>query len=88
MCALFQQPLTLQTLPAGSLPALAPGAQGHLLVKTDSGQYQLVRVNTASAGQMAPNGTPTTANTVVLQQNAGFRPQNTQVRNIRIIRIR
>ncbi|XP_076060581.1 transcription initiation factor TFIID subunit 4-like isoform X2 [Oratosquilla oratoria] len=42
-----------------ALQGLPPGAQGHLLVKTENGQLQLLRVNTAP-GQL-PAGTPTTA---------------------------
>ncbi|RXG70750.1 hypothetical protein Avbf_05092 [Armadillidium vulgare] len=50
------QQLTLQ-----SLPSLPPGTQGHLIVKTENGQLQLLRVNTAppNATQIPPNGTPT-----------------------------
>ncbi|XP_069164935.1 transcription initiation factor TFIID subunit 4 isoform X1 [Procambarus clarkii] len=64
----------------GALQGLPPGAQGHLLVKTENGQLQLLRVNTAAAapGQMQGSVTTTTA----LQQapNAAYRfqpPQNT-----------
>ncbi|XP_042223961.1 transcription initiation factor TFIID subunit 4-like isoform X2 [Homarus americanus] len=47
----------------GSLQGLPPGAQGHLLVKTENGQLQLLRVNTAAAapGQLSANVTTTTA---------------------------
>lgn len=41
MFALFQQ-ITLQTL-----QGLQPGTQGHLLLKTENGQYQLLRVGPA-----------------------------------------
>ncbi|KAK8730589.1 hypothetical protein OTU49_017465, partial [Cherax quadricarinatus] len=64
----------------GPLQGLPPGAQGHLLVKTENGQLQLLRVNTAAAtpGQLPTNVTTTTA----LQQapNTAYRfqpPQNT-----------
>jgi len=39
--SLFQQ-ITLQTL-----QGLQPGTQGHLLLKTENGQYQLLRVGPA-----------------------------------------
>ncbi|XP_071535117.1 transcription initiation factor TFIID subunit 4-like isoform X5 [Panulirus ornatus] len=63
----------------GALQGLPPGAQGHLLVKTENGQLQLLRVNTAATpGQLPANVTTTTA----LQQapNAAYRfqpPPNT-----------
>ncbi|XP_071535114.1 transcription initiation factor TFIID subunit 4-like isoform X2 [Panulirus ornatus] len=58
----------------GALQGLPPGAQGHLLVKTENGQLQLLRVNTAATpGQLPANVTTTTA----LQQapNAAYRFQ-------------
>ncbi|KAK7074946.1 Transcription initiation factor TFIID subunit 4 [Halocaridina rubra] len=64
-------------LTLGTLQGLPPGAQGHLLVKTENGQLQLLRVNTAAAppGQIA-----TTVTTTSLQQapNATYRFQQPQ----------
>lgn len=52
------QPITLQ-----ALPGLPPGAQGHLLVKTESGQYQLLKVGMSPA-PTATSGTPVVPSTV------------------------
>lgn len=54
----FQQPITLQTLQS------LQGAQGgHLLLKTENGQYQLLRVGPAQTptAAIAPNNATNTA---------------------------
>ncbi|XP_014271062.1 transcription initiation factor TFIID subunit 4 isoform X1 [Halyomorpha halys] len=52
--------ITLQTL-----QGLAPGTQGHLLLKTENGQYQLLRVGPATAGgAQQAQGAPISANNV------------------------
>lgn len=46
-----------------ALHGLQPGTQGHLLLKTENGQYQLLRVGPApTAG--TPTGTAVTANSI------------------------
>uniref|UniRef100_A0A146M1C1 Transcription initiation factor TFIID subunit 4 n=1 Tax=Lygus hesperus TaxID=30085 RepID=A0A146M1C1_LYGHE len=45
--------ITLQTL-----QGLAPGAQGHLLLKTENGQYQLLRVGPPAAPGTSQQATP------------------------------
>lgn len=55
--ALFQQ-ITLQTL-----QGLQPGTQGHLLLKTENGQFQLLRVGpapTTPGAAIAPSSTAAT----------------------------
>lgn len=55
---MFQQPFTLQTLQS------LPGAQGsHFLLKTENGQYQLLRVGPAQTptAAIAPNNASNTA---------------------------
>ncbi|KAK8730588.1 hypothetical protein OTU49_017465, partial [Cherax quadricarinatus] len=68
----------------GPLQGLPPGAQGHLLVKTENGQLQLLRVNTAAAtpGQLPTNVTTTTA----LQQapNTAYRFQPPQAGTVAV----
>ncbi|XP_036149516.1 transcription initiation factor TFIID subunit 4B isoform X2 [Monomorium pharaonis] len=49
--------ITLQTI-----HSLQAGAQGHLLLKTENGQYQLLRVGPAPAG--TPTGTAVTPNSI------------------------
>lgn len=64
----------------GPLQGLPPGAQGHLLVKTENGQLQLLRVNTASATPGPIPAAVTTTTTLQQQPNAAYRfqpPQNT-----------
>ncbi|XP_047484190.1 transcription initiation factor TFIID subunit 4-like isoform X5 [Penaeus chinensis] len=64
----------------GTLQGLPPGAQGHLLVKTENGQLQLLRVNAAAA---PPGQLPTSVTTTTTLQQApttAYRfqqPQNT-----------
>ncbi|CAL4064824.1 unnamed protein product, partial [Meganyctiphanes norvegica] len=62
-----------QQITLGTLQGLPPGAQGHLLVKTENGQLQLLRVNT-QPGQISgtPNVTQTTA---IPQQTTAYRFQ-------------
>ncbi|ROT78521.1 Transcription initiation factor TFIID subunit 4 [Penaeus vannamei] len=51
----------------GTLQGLPPGAQGHLLVKTENGQLQLLRVNAAAA---PPGQLPTSVTTTTTLQQA------------------
>lgn len=53
----FQQPITLQALQT------LQGTQGHLLLKTENGQYQLLRVGPAQTptAAIAPNNATNTA---------------------------
>ncbi|XP_053648926.1 transcription initiation factor TFIID subunit 4 isoform X2 [Cherax quadricarinatus] len=73
-----------QQITLGPLQGLPPGAQGHLLVKTENGQLQLLRVNTAAAtpGQLPTNVTTTTA----LQQapNTAYRFQPPQAGTVAV----
>ncbi|XP_068212197.1 transcription initiation factor TFIID subunit 4-like isoform X2 [Palaemon carinicauda] len=64
-------------LTLGTLQGLPPGAQGHLLVKTENGQLQLLRVNTAAAPAGPGQISGTTVTTTALQQapNAAYRFQ-------------
>lgn len=60
MVIYFFQQITLQ-----SFHGLQPGQQGHLLLKTENGQYQLLRVGPAPAsaniaGSSNPGGQPVT----------------------------
>ncbi|XP_045101522.1 transcription initiation factor TFIID subunit 4-like isoform X3 [Portunus trituberculatus] len=64
----------------GPLQGLPPGAQGHLLVKTENGQLQLLRVNTATATPGPLPAAVTTTTTLQQPANAAYRfqaPQNT-----------
>lgn len=59
---IFFQHITLQ-----ALQGLQPGTSGHLLLKTENGQYQLLRVGAApttpAAAAITPTGSPATATT-------------------------
>ncbi|KAG0720508.1 Transcription initiation factor TFIID subunit 4 [Chionoecetes opilio] len=64
----------------GPLQGLPPGAQGHLLVKTENGQLQLLRVNAASANPGQLPTAVTTTTTLQQPHNQAYRfqpPQNT-----------
>ena len=56
-----------------ALSGLTPGTQGHLIVKTENGQYQLLRVGPAPTPGQA--GTAVTGNSIagntVVAQNTG-----------------
>ncbi|XP_064083642.1 transcription initiation factor TFIID subunit 4-like [Macrobrachium nipponense] len=68
------------SLTLGTFQGLPPGAQGHLLVKTENGQLQLLRVNTAAAPAAPGQISGTTVTTTALQQapNAAYRFQQPQ----------
>ena len=67
--SLFAVPLaTLQSLQAGQ--GIPTGTPGHLLVKTETGQYQILRVG-------PPGATPAAAATQQQQPAAGVRPAAT-----------
>lgn len=57
MCNVYLQ-ITLQ-----ALHGLQPGTQGHLLLKTENGQYQLLRVGPAPTTG-TPSGTAVTPNSI------------------------
>ena len=69
----------LQQITLGALQGLPPGAQGHLLVKTENGQLQLLRVNTASATPGQLPAAVTTTTTLQQPPNAAYRFQPPQV---------
>lgn len=43
---------------------MQPGTQGHLIVKTENGQYQLLRVGPVPAAAAAPGGNAVTPNNI------------------------
>lgn len=59
--------LLLQHITLQALQGLQPGTSGHLLLKTENGQYQLLRVGAApttpAAAAITPTGSPATATT-------------------------
>ncbi|KAK8384428.1 hypothetical protein O3P69_009318 [Scylla paramamosain] len=68
----------------GPLQGLPPGAQGHLLVKTENGQLQLLRVNTASATPGPLPAAVTTTTTLQQPPNAAYRFQPPQAGSVAV----
>ncbi|XP_050689481.1 transcription initiation factor TFIID subunit 4-like isoform X2 [Eriocheir sinensis] len=68
----------------GALQGLPPGAQGHLLVKTENGQLQLLRVNTASAQPGQLPAAVTTTTTLHQAPNAAYRFQPPQAGSVAV----